>query len=839
MAHSASPASERDSFFRLQEKVENRVLEITTALSTAEVDNKQVFDDLLTQLREVAHATPQMRFGFFGQRGCGKTTLLNRILGVQLLPTGPVSATTATLTEIIGWPDKDNYTATVYFITIQDFIDLVRASKKELNEARNSKDSLLLTSAELGPDTTELHEMLLAMYGSRNNPLVRGSLAEGFEWEKCENEETLLPNDVLTEMRGHTTTLKTNSPTEMARRLLQYTHRSKKLWPVVFKITVRGCFQRLNEGAFSLVDIPGSNDGDVVMARRHQLGKSMCDQVYYLPHPYTLLSNLTADNCTSLETLESNRFAIIVSHSQRYVKHLQEPQDDDPPLDLHEMSHDILVKRFRDDMRAYFRDPSKSDRFMSIPVYFMESEDWSSSVPKVASADSFDQFVAIELMTVRPETSKLRERYVSDFNIILMALQSSLPISVEAHRRVRKLFESMAKDDTYRNYKMDMTVISQWIFDNVKVPQSLELIAPSINWNTLRSILAYEGEFKTHSLSKSILQGVADVSKFPILRHSVQLLANHAMDLGIDRLESIVQDFPLEVNDLKTSMLNNLKNLRGGTQLRVFVFDVQYFVADEIRAYLKQLPNLVASGNNCKKRMLAALQNWWQSSNADIVAKVGSAIQKGCESYFKRELQMITDRVESWRNVVKASPEVSKALKNLDLFDLLTPISNFNEPYVSVSEHENVVPDDSMDVDNEKTTQFRREYAHIQAKYSELLEKLPSDYFFSPRGVSSGYIYVFSNQSYGHIYKVGQTKGPPSERAKQLFTTGVPSKFDVVHFWDVSNVSGFEKLLHMLLRRVRTHQLREFFDCPLDLIKEVGDLMYKHRVAHQIGHVTF
>jgi hypothetical protein len=80
------------------------------------------------------------------------------------------------------------------------------------------------------------------------------------------------------------------------------------------------------------------------------------------------------------------------------------------------------------------------------------------------------------------------------------------------------------------------------------------------------------------------------------------------------------------------------------------------------------------------------------------------------------------------------------------------------------------------------------------------------------------------NQGYQNDYfKICLTTLPPANRARQLYTTGVPMPFEVVISWRVRDVKLMERIMHMILILTRVNTRREFFAAPLQLISEIGD----------------
>ncbi len=86
-----------------------------------------------------------------------------------------------------------------------------------------------------------------------------------------------------------------------------------------------------------------------------------------------------------------------------------------------------------------------------------------------------------------------------------------------------------------------------------------------------------------------------------------------------------------------------------------------------------------------------------------------------------------------------------------------------------------------------------------------------------------GFVYVLSNPAYKGLLKVGWTTRTPEERAKELYKTGVPDKFNVEYKVEFENAENAEEQVHSLLKAYRHSQRREFFTCSLKIIKEAID----------------
>ena len=90
--------------------------------------------------------------------------------------------------------------------------------------------------------------------------------------------------------------------------------------------------------------------------------------------------------------------------------------------------------------------------------------------------------------------------------------------------------------------------------------------------------------------------------------------------------------------------------------------------------------------------------------------------------------------------------------------------------------------------------------------------------------MTTGYIYALSNGHMPGLLKIGVTERTPEDRAKELFTTGVPSRFKVELKVRVKDPHKKEKIIHQLLEMDRLPS-REFFQVELSKVKDLFYLM--------------
>lgn len=91
-----------------------------------------------------------------------------------------------------------------------------------------------------------------------------------------------------------------------------------------------------------------------------------------------------------------------------------------------------------------------------------------------------------------------------------------------------------------------------------------------------------------------------------------------------------------------------------------------------------------------------------------------------------------------------------------------------------------------------------------------------------------GYVYVLTNPSFNGMVKIGKTIREPNVRAKDLYTTGVPTPYEVAFQLFLEDYDEIEKEIHNKLAGYRVNPNREFFRIPLNKATElVNSYSYK------------
>lgn len=78
--------------------------------------------------------------------------------------------------------------------------------------------------------------------------------------------------------------------------------------------------------------------------------------------------------------------------------------------------------------------------------------------------------------------------------------------------------------------------------------------------------------------------------------------------------------------------------------------------------------------------------------------------------------------------------------------------------------------------------------------------------------MSKGFVYVLTNPSMPGLVKIGMTTRSVEERAEELYTSGVPERFEVAYYTPSPDCEELERAVHESLSKQRKNGSREFFE---------------------------
>ena len=97
---------------------------------------------------------------------------------------------------------------------------------------------------------------------------------------------------------------------------------------------------------------------------------------------------------------------------------------------------------------------------------------------------------------------------------------------------------------------------------------------------------------------------------------------------------------------------------------------------------------------------------------------------------------------------------------------------------------------------------------------------------YADRGGGDQWVYILSNPTQPGLLKIGYTKKPPEERAKQISSaTGVALPYIVEWAYQCFNGEMVEREVHHKLKAQRVNSSKEFFQISLEEAKETINLI--------------
>lgn len=183
--------------------------------------------------------------GIFGKSGEGKSSLLNSVLGKDLLPSGCYGACTAVITQVEANLEDSDYKAEIELISKEEWEKELKDLYRDKTADGEDKNEELIETAE---------EKITALYGADANNKTLEELKKDDKFAKTENFLSTSP-----------ITISNTDLCEFTNSVASYIQHSECspggwYWPVVKSVTIKipDCHELLKH--IVLVDLPGSGD---------------------------------------------------------------------------------------------------------------------------------------------------------------------------------------------------------------------------------------------------------------------------------------------------------------------------------------------------------------------------------------------------------------------------------------------------------------------------------------------------------------------------------------------------------------------------------------------------
>lgn len=260
-----------------------KISQVIATFRQREVDPElqQLLDRWEAQLHNLRNSVAErdtVSVAVLGGTGAGKSTLINALLDVDLLPTHSFRICTAAAVEI-GYAPTKQIALQLEFIAPETWEAEKQAFLSEIEESRHRGQNLIS------------HQDFIFKAWSLYKPR-QGPPPLPFPLDDLLNLlETPLPENVQNYLQQGHWTSRYREPAQLKTELQQLLTAEGQLWPLLKRVQIRGPFEIL-KGGLQLVDLPGLNDPNPV---REDITRAYLKQAEFIWLTFNLSRGLTRD----------------------------------------------------------------------------------------------------------------------------------------------------------------------------------------------------------------------------------------------------------------------------------------------------------------------------------------------------------------------------------------------------------------------------------------------------------------------------------------------------------------------------------------------------------------
>ncbi len=232
----------------------------------------------LTQMRSYAEEGENVSIALLGGTGAGKSTLINTLLGADLLPTHSFRTCTSAAVEISYSPTKQ-IAVQLEFITESSWEAEKQAFLDEIRESRAQGQNLL--------SQQDFIYKAWSLYRNEDGPPPLPFPLE----DMLALLENPLPERLQTYLKQGVALFRYRSAEQLKHELTELLTAQGHLWPLLKRVLIRGPFDVL-KGGLQLVDLPGLNDPNPA---REAITRNYLKQAEFIWLTFNTTRGLTRD----------------------------------------------------------------------------------------------------------------------------------------------------------------------------------------------------------------------------------------------------------------------------------------------------------------------------------------------------------------------------------------------------------------------------------------------------------------------------------------------------------------------------------------------------------------
>ncbi|TDL30169.1 hypothetical protein BD410DRAFT_759365 [Rickenella mellea] len=231
-----------------------------------EIGSEQRKELWLQEISELkTHVLPSTRIAICGATGAGKSTTLNAILGVDILPTSGMHACTTVVTEIV-FHDSDIFWGDIHFLNVETWRKELRVLLDDIGEDFHSEEGRMAWE--------KLHAVYPSIPQESVGKMTIDQIISSDRglWPVVSLDKVLMLTTEIANALGTTQSTASSDVKEFSRTISEYVGSSNEKpgggsrkamkhswWPIISKVVIRCDSDVLKKGAI-LVDLPGIGD---------------------------------------------------------------------------------------------------------------------------------------------------------------------------------------------------------------------------------------------------------------------------------------------------------------------------------------------------------------------------------------------------------------------------------------------------------------------------------------------------------------------------------------------------------------------------------------------------
>ncbi|KAJ7600677.1 P-loop containing nucleoside triphosphate hydrolase protein [Mycena floridula] len=237
-------------------------------------DRLHAWNDGFESLKKVQ--VPNIKIGILGATGAGKSTLVNALLQMNILPTSGHRACTSAIT-VVTHHKKDTIVASITFLTEEEWSNEIKLSLDDCESESDGVRQIPKINSSSSLEVAESWQKIRDVYPRENfNTLAKMTV-----------QELISSDENIRQVLGTTKVVSCATVEEFSKEIVKYIGPKKKdrrkgivqepvFWPLICQVKIE-CRSPILETGVVLIDLPGTSDTNAVRNNIAETFMKKCD----------------------------------------------------------------------------------------------------------------------------------------------------------------------------------------------------------------------------------------------------------------------------------------------------------------------------------------------------------------------------------------------------------------------------------------------------------------------------------------------------------------------------------------------------------------------------------